>query len=74
MKKFRQIVITLVIFLLLFSAMVYGDTYTANKRLTNTFGDSEYPSIAVNDSNIYVVWEDYTPGNFEIYFKKGVLD
>jgi hypothetical protein len=26
----------------------------------------------VGDSNIYVVWYDETPGNYEIYFKKSV--
>ena len=29
-----------------------------------------FPAIAVNGSNIYVVWEDSTPGNKEIYFKR----
>ena len=73
MKRFRQIFITGVIFLLLFSAMAYGDTWTTNKQITNTLGDSKYPAIAVDGSNIYVVWTDRTPGNLEIYFKKGVL-
>jgi hypothetical protein len=43
------------------------------KRLTNTAGDSWSPLIAVDGSNIYVVWCDSTPGNGEIYFRKGVL-
>ncbi len=47
-----------------------GATWTTNKRLTNNAGDSMYPAIAVDGSNIYVVWQDYTPGNTEIYFKK----
>ncbi len=70
MKRFRQIFITVVVFLLLFSAVAYGDTWTTNKRLTNNAGASFYPAIAVDGSNIYVVWEDDTPGNPEIYFKK----
>jgi hypothetical protein len=49
-----------------------GVTWTANKRLTNNAGDSEVPAIAVDGPNIYVVWMDYAPGNFEIYFKKSV--
>ena len=70
MKRSRKISITVVIFLLLFSAVAYGDTWTPNKRLTWNAGNSDNPTIAVNGSNIYVVWEDFTPGNFEIYFKK----
>src|SRR4030042_1392055 len=70
MKRFRQIFITVVISLLLFSALAYSDTWTASKRLTNNAGSSSYPAIAVDGSNIYVVWEDNTPGNGEIYFKK----
>ncbi|MCR4288041.1 MAG: glycoside hydrolase, partial [Deltaproteobacteria bacterium] len=45
-----------------------GATWSANKRLTNNTGESRYPSIAINGSNIHVAWVDDTPGNFEIYF------
>ena len=70
MKRFRQIFITVVISLLLFSALAYGDSWTGNKRLTNNAGNSSSPATAVDGSNIYVVWEDNTLGNLEIYFKK----
>src|SRR4030042_1114501 len=70
MKRFRQIFITVVISLLLFSALAYGDSWTGNKRLTNNAGNSSSPATAVDVSNIDVVWEDNTPGNLEIYFKK----
>ncbi len=70
MKRFREIFITVVIFLLLFSAIAYSDTWTANKRLTNNTGWSYDPAIAVDSSNIYVVWADDSSGNDEIYFKK----
>src|SRR4030042_4707947 len=72
MKKFREISITVVIFLLLFSVVAYGDTWTKNKRLTNNSSSSMGPAIAAHGSNIYVVWQDTPPGNFEIYFKKSV--
>jgi hypothetical protein len=70
MKRFRQVFIAVAIVLLLFSAVASGDTWTPNKRLTNTTNHSLHPAIAANGSNIYVVWEDYTPGSYEIYFKK----
>ncbi len=46
-------------------------TWTANTRLTSNSGASEYPAIAVNSAgHLYVVWQDSTPGNSEIYYKK----
>jgi Tol biopolymer transport system component len=72
MKRFRQIFITVGIVLLFFSSVVYGFTWTANKKLTNTVGGSHSPAIAVDGANIYVVWQDYTPSNGEIYFKRSV--
>jgi hypothetical protein len=48
-----------------------GDTWTISKRLSWTSGQSYGPTIAVDSSgNIHVVWEDYTPGNVEIYYRK----
>jgi V8-like Glu-specific endopeptidase len=48
-----------------------GVTWTAGQRLTWTSGGSHYPAIAVDPAGvIHVVWEDDTPGNREIYFKK----
>ena len=49
-----------------------GATWSTNKRLSNNASTSLNPSIAVNDSNVYVTWEDNIPGNYEIYFKKSV--
>src|SRR4030042_792689 len=74
MKRFRQIFITIFLVSLLFSVVAYADTWTTNKQITNTLGDSKYPAIAVDGSNIYVVWQDNTPDllNEEIYFKRSV--
>ncbi|HJS64183.1 MAG TPA: sialidase family protein [Nitrososphaeraceae archaeon] len=36
-------------------------------NLSNNPGISECPSIAISDNNIYIIWEDYTPGNHEIF-------
>jgi len=44
--------------------------WTPAKRLTWTSGASYYPAVAVDSSgNVYVVWQDDTLGNFEIYHK-----
>jgi hypothetical protein len=49
-----------------------GATWTSAQRLTWTSGNSWHPAIAVDSSgNLHVVWDDYTPGNYEIYYKKG---
>jgi hypothetical protein len=42
------------------------------KRLTWTSGSSEFPTIICDSMNkIYATWHDNTPGNKEIYYKKG---
>jgi hypothetical protein len=47
-----------------------GSSWTT-KRLTWNNGESSHPFIAVeSNDHIFVVWEDDSPGNFEIYFKK----
>jgi WD40-like Beta Propeller Repeat len=72
MKRVRPIFYTVVMVVLLFATTVYGDTWTANRRLTKNTGDSEVPVIAVVQSNIYVVWSDDTAGNYEIFFKRSI--
>jgi len=47
-----------------------GVTWSANKRLSSTANNSDFPDIVADTSgNLYVVWDDKTPGNFEIYFR-----
>jgi hypothetical protein len=70
MTNFRRTFSSIVLFLLLYSAIAYGDTWITGKRLTWNAGVSEFPVIAVDGSNIYVAWEDNKSGNYEIYFKK----
>jgi hypothetical protein len=49
-----------------------GGSWTTH-RLTWNSGWSTGPAIAVDTSNqINVVWEDNTPGNYEIYYRKGI--
>jgi hypothetical protein len=48
-----------------------GVTWVGDKRLTWNAGGSGYPAIAVDSTDtIHVVWNDYTPGNSEIFYKK----
>lgn len=48
---------------------LYG--WGATIRLTWNSGNSLYPDMAVDSSDvIHIVWADYTPGNYEIYYKK----
>jgi hypothetical protein len=50
----------------------WGATWAADQRLTWTSGDSEDPDIVVGPSgNVHVVWADETPGNSEIYYRRG---
>ncbi len=47
-----------------------GNTWTS-KRITGNAGQSQYPSVSVDYwDNVYVMWQDNTPGNNEIYMKK----
>jgi hypothetical protein len=49
-----------------------GVTWTTNERLTWNSGTSETPAVSVDPSgNIHVFWSDNTPGNYEIYYRKG---
>jgi len=47
-----------------------GSTWAVPQSLTSNAGDSLNPAIAVNGSNVYVTWEDNTPGNYEVFVMK----
>jgi len=48
-----------------------GSIWMASQRLTWNSGDSIDPAIVVDSSGyLHVVWQDRTPGNWEIYYKK----
>ncbi|MBI4722366.1 MAG: T9SS type A sorting domain-containing protein, partial [Candidatus Stahlbacteria bacterium] len=46
--------------------------WEADVGLTNDPDDSWYPSIAVRDAIVHVVWVDGRDGNWEIYYKHSV--
>jgi hypothetical protein len=48
-----------------------GTTWSAAKRLTWTSGVSYVPAIAIDSNDtIHIVWQDDTPGTYEIYYKR----
>jgi hypothetical protein len=49
-----------------------GNNSTRVINLSNNPKISECPSIAMAGDNVYVVWEDMTPGNHEILYAKGI--
>jgi hypothetical protein len=49
-----------------------GVTWEADTRLTNNTSNSQLPSIAVSGSDVYVVWNEYRDGNWEIYYKHSI--
>jgi hypothetical protein len=50
-----------------------GIKWEGVKRLIWNSGDSKHSAIAVDSNkNIHVVWDDVTPGNIEIFYRKGI--
>jgi hypothetical protein len=49
-----------------------GSSFGSVKNLSDNSGDSINPQIVSSGGNVYVVWSDDTPGNYDILFKKGV--
>ncbi len=48
-----------------------GGTWTQAVNLSNNMGESASPVIAIDSAgNINVVWHDYTPGNYEIFYSR----
>ncbi len=51
----------------------YGTTWEQEVRLTNSAGDSKYPSIAVDSLGyLHMVFFDNRTGNFEVYYKRSI--
>jgi hypothetical protein len=49
-----------------------GQTFSTPINLSNNTGSSTQPQIAVSGNNVYVVWADNTPGNFDIFFATSI--
>ena len=46
-----------------------GSSWSTALNISNSSGNSEYPSIVAMVNVIQVVWQDNTPGNYEIYLR-----
>lgn len=50
-----------------------GNTFSSiPTNISNNTGDSGAPQMIVDGNNIYAVWMDDTPGNFDILFSKSI--
>ena len=43
---------------------------SSTKNLSSNVERSKLPQIAVSENNLYVVWQDKTPGNYDIFFTR----
>jgi hypothetical protein len=48
-----------------------GESFENAINISNNSDTSECPSLAVNGDNIYITWEDLSPGNHEILYRQG---
>lgn len=48
----------------------YGSTFRDAINLSNTTGESIEPDMAISGRNIYVVWEEKEPSEYEVYFSR----
>jgi hypothetical protein len=49
-----------------------GETWSSSQRVSWTSDTSSTPALAIGSDNaLHLVWEDTTPGNWEIYYRKG---
>jgi hypothetical protein len=47
-----------------------GTTWEADTRLSNNIASSQFPSVAVSGSQVYVVWQDFRDSKWMIYYKR----
>ncbi|MPZ07054.1 MAG: hypothetical protein GEU26_11680 [Nitrososphaeraceae archaeon] len=50
-----------------------GESFESAINISNNADTSECPSIAMNGDNVYITWEDLTPGNHEVLYRQGLL-
>jgi hypothetical protein len=47
-----------------------GETFSIPLNISESTGASQFPQIACEGNNVYVVWQDTIDGNFEIFFAR----
>ncbi len=47
-----------------------GNTWEPDVRLTDDIEYSWYPSIALTNSNVHVIWRESRAGNWEVFYKR----
>ncbi len=47
-----------------------GISWGADVRLTNNFDASEFSSVSVSGSFVHVVWQDFSDGDWEVFYKR----
>ena len=47
-----------------------GNSWTAERRLTDNPSESEHPKIIEQDNNLHLVWRDNRDGIYEVYYKR----
>jgi len=47
-----------------------GKTFDRAINLSQNDGPSAFPRLAISESNVYIIWYDYTPGQSDIFFAK----
>ncbi len=45
-----------------------GMSFDTLINLSNNIGNSEFAKIATSGNNVYVTWDDNTPGNYDIFY------
>jgi hypothetical protein len=69
MKKKVGSIVICGIFLIFLS--VHAKAWGTTKRLTWNSGNSSLPAVATDsNNNIHVIWQDSSPLNYELYYKK----
>jgi hypothetical protein len=51
-----------------------GKNFESVKNLSKNNGTSELPQVTAEGNNVYVVWQDNTSGNYDVYFKSSSMN